>query len=657
MSAPEIGLAEHFRLDEHEHAEAVLEDLHRLGVRRLKIRLSWGECATPEGARWSSWLITRAARRVEVVPSFAGVPVQVTTESRASAPPRDAEAFAGFIEAFVQRHGAYVQWVQLWEDALDLQSWDWRLDPGWRRFAQMIAAGARKAKAAGKKVALGGAVPFYPPWLDALAAEGALENVEAIALRRFPGVDPAWTGWTEAVATARQILDRRGVGAELWIDQTGCCTSRHDERQQLCELLDAMKAPASRLYWHSARDKLGSEDGLRRADGSPKLLMRMWLEHGLDRLEWAHSLTAPRPVRSLRGEKHTTIFGGAGFIGSNLADALLREGRKVLVFDSLERPSVERNLRWLQERHGDRLGVLIGDVRDGPSVRRAVENAAEVFHFAAQVAVTTSLIDPIRDFEVNARGTLQVLEAARQQEEPPKILFTSTNKVYGGLEDVPLRVRGRRYEPQAEELRPHGISEERALKFESPYGCSKGAADQYVLDWARSFGLRAVVFRMSCIYGPRQYGNEDQGWVAHFLIRALERKPITVYGDGRQVRDILFVEDLVRAMRLAMDRIEATSGHGYNIGGGPGRTVSLLELLDRIEALAGRRPEIRFEDWRTGDQRYYVSDVRRFEQATGWTPRVSVEEGVAALFRWLEEALYGGRRVHQRTGSVEAYAR
>ncbi|HYX92360.1 MAG TPA: GDP-mannose 4,6-dehydratase, partial [Myxococcaceae bacterium] len=516
MSAPpEIGLAEQFRLGEHDRAEAVLQDLQRLGVRRLKTRLSWAECSTAEGARWSAWLLKRAAPQLEVVPSFAGVPVDVSIERRSSAPPRQVGAFAEFVEAFLEKHGHALQWLELWGDAFDLHSWDWRLDPGWRRFGEMIAAAAEKAKAAGKKVALGATAPFDPSWLDALAESGALQQIDAIALRHLSSADPGWSGWADAVARARQELDRRGARAELWIGAAGYSTWRHDERAQLCAFIEARRARVSRLYWHSARDisPADAEEpalelrerhwGLRRADGTPKLLMRLWLEHGLERLEWARALTEPRPIRSARGEKHTVIFGGAGFIGSNLADALLREGRKVLVFDSLARPSVERNLRWLQERHGARLGVLVGDVRDPPSVRRAVENAEQLFHFAAQVAVTTSLLNPTADFEVNARGTLNVLEAARRQDEPPRLLFTSTNKVYGGLEDVPLRVRGGRYEPEAEELCAHGISERRALNFESPYGCSKGAAEQYVLDYARSFGLKAVVFRMSCIYGPR----------------------------------------------------------------------------------------------------------------------------------------------------------
>jgi CDP-paratose 2-epimerase len=329
------------------------------------------------------------------------------------------------------------------------------------------------------------------------------------------------------------------------------------------------------------------------------------------------------------------ITGGAGFIGCNVAHRLLSQGRRVLLFDNLSRAGVERNLRWLRDTHGDRLEAEIADVRDATALRQAVQRVSHVFHFAAQVAVTTSLDDPVHDFTVNARGTLNLLEAIRTAEQPPSLVFTSTNKVYGGLEDVPLVVTGGRYEPESEVLRVGGIGEDRPLDFHSPYGCSKGTADQYVLDYARSFGVRSVVFRMSCIYGPHQYGNEDQGWVAHFLLQAVAGRPIMLYGDGRQVRDVLFVEDLVDAFQLAHRNIDRLAGQAFNIGGGATNTTSLLELLELIGELHGVQPEVAHHPWRTGDQRYYVSDTRRFHEATGWRPRIGVIEGVRRLYEWL----------------------
>jgi CDP-paratose 2-epimerase len=333
-----------------------------------------------------------------------------------------------------------------------------------------------------------------------------------------------------------------------------------------------------------------------------------------------------------------TITGGAGFIGTNLADAIASAGRRVRLLDNLSRPGVEENLRWLRKTHGDRISIDIADVRDPAAVRRAVAGAEAVFHFAAQVAVTTSLTDPVHDFDVNVRGTLNVLEAVRAQDRPPALLFTSTNKVYGGMTDVPLKLHGLRYEPCEAALRARGFGEDRPLDFHSPYGCSKGAADQYVLDYARSYGLPTAVFRMSCIYGPHQFGTEDQGWVAHFLIRALEDRGITLYGDGMQVRDILYVGDLVRAFLLAERNIGAIAGQAFNMGGGAGSTISLLELVDLIGELHGAAPRVFYENWRTGDQRYYVSDTAKFADATGWQPRVNVREGVGNLYNWLLES-------------------
>lgn len=346
-----------------------------------------------------------------------------------------------------------------------------------------------------------------------------------------------------------------------------------------------------------------------------------------------------------RSDGVTLITGGAGFIGTNLADRLLSMQRRVVILDNLSRSGVEQNLKWLQHRHPELLRVEFGDVRDFSAVAQAVHGVSQVFHFAAQVAVTTSLEDPAFDFEVNARGTLNLLEAIRRSPEQPSLVFTSTNKVYGHLADLALVARETRYEPMDAEEAAHGFSERRPLSFHSPYGCSKGAADQYVLDYAHTFGVPACVFRMSCIYGPHQLGTEDQGWVAHFAIRALEGQPITLYGDGKQVRDILHVDDLMRAFLLAQAKIGTLSGQAFNIGGGAENTTSLLELTELISELHGDPLELQFASWRTADQRYYVSDTRRFSDATGWRPRVRVHEGVAQLYGWLAEHRFADRQL------------
>jgi CDP-paratose 2-epimerase len=337
------------------------------------------------------------------------------------------------------------------------------------------------------------------------------------------------------------------------------------------------------------------------------------------------------------------VTGGAGFIGANLSDSLAADGHAVIVYDALSRPGVEANLAWLRQRHGSRIAPIIADIRDAQELGRAVAEAGAVFHFAAQVAVTTSLVAPRTDMEVNLLGTVNLLEAVRAQSRPVPVLYASTNKVYGDLPDIALDAIGDAYLPADSSLRERGIGETRPLDFHTPYGCSKGGADQYVLDYARSFGIPAAVMRMSCIYGPRQMGNEDQGWVAHFLIRALAGQPITLYGDGKQVRDILHVRDVVTVYRAALARIDEAAGRAFNIGGGPGNAVSLLQLLDHVGALLGRPVERSFQDWRPGDQRYYVSDTRRAVESLGLEPFLGWREGVADLMAWLRTWLASGR--------------
>lgn len=332
------------------------------------------------------------------------------------------------------------------------------------------------------------------------------------------------------------------------------------------------------------------------------------------------------------------ITGGAGFIGTNLALRLLSQGRQVLLFDNLSRPGVERNVREILERHAPRAEVQVADVLDMPAVRAAVGRAQEVYHLAAQVAVTTSLQSPLRDFDVNARGTLNVLEAARLQPVPPPVVYASTNKVYGALTDVRLTRQDRRYTPVDPALRAQGIDESRPLDFHSPYACSKGTADQYVRDYARSFGLPTIVLRLSCIYGPHQQGNADQGWVAHFALQTLRQQPLTIFGDGCQVRDVLFVDDLVDALVTAMQNIGCLAGQVFNVGGGSGNTVSLLELTARLAGHLGLPAMVRHAPWRQGDQRYYVSNVSKLARATGWSPRVGVDEGLRRLHAWLGSA-------------------
>jgi len=342
--------------------------------------------------------------------------------------------------------------------------------------------------------------------------------------------------------------------------------------------------------------------------------------------EGAPSIVHRRPI---------LVTGGAGFIGCNLADRLASEGHDVLVYDALSRAGVEGNLRWLRQRHPQRVSAVIADVRDGDALARAADECCAVFHLAAQVAVTTSLVDPQEDFAINLQATVQLLEALRRRGGEVPLVFASTNKVYGDLADVALEKCDDAWLPRDPALRRTGVGEDRPLEFHTPYGCSKGAADQYVLDFARSFRLPAAVLRMSCIYGQHQMGTEDQGWVAHFLIRALHGEPVSIFGDGCQVRDVLDVRDAVGAYIAAWRRIDTVRGQAFNLGGGPANAISLRQLLARIEDLTGARVATRHETWRAGDQRYFVSDTRRVTQALSLPQPRPWREGVADLATWL----------------------
>ena len=330
------------------------------------------------------------------------------------------------------------------------------------------------------------------------------------------------------------------------------------------------------------------------------------------------------------------ITGGAGFIGTNYAARLIRRGERVVIYDNLSRSGNHDNLEWLHRCYGlDSFELITGDVRDAEDVAEAAYDADVIVHLAAQVAVTTSVINPRDDFLCNAVGTFNVLEAARQSPRKPVVIYASTNKVYGGMEDVPIYETGCGYRYAT---LPEGIAETYPLDFHSPYGCSKGAGDQYTRDYARIYDLPTVVFRQSCIYGPRQFGVEDQGWLAWFVIAAITGRPISIYGDGKQVRDVLYIDDLLDAYDLAIARIDQVRGQVFNIGGGPRNMLSVwCEFGPILEALHGAPIPVQQGDWRPGDQRIYVSDIRKAHETLGWTPRVSVPSGIARLYRWVTE--------------------
>jgi CDP-paratose 2-epimerase len=658
---PALGLIEWLRPGEHARAEAICDDLDALGVRHLRTHVSWADWHTTEGQDWYAWLLPYLGRRVELLPCFMYTPPSLGLAPHTASPPRDPKAYADFLDLIITRFGDHFDWVELWNEPNNLLDWNWRLDPGWQCFAAMIRGAAHWARQRGKRTLLGGMAPIDPGWLDQIARLGALADIDAVGVHGFPETwDTDADTWPEHIDAIRAVLDRHGLDPAVWITEAGYSTWRYDESRQIDVLLSLLQAPAERVYWYSGHDlhpevchQAGFHQderhyhfGLKTADGAPKLLYRLWAERGLagvrrfqdraERLAAPVHRRRPRPAEPRSGRRGTALVtGGCGFVGTNLAARLLADGRDVLVLDNLCRPGAEANLEWLAECAGGRPRVAIVDLRDVHLLRDAVARADSIFHLAAQVAVTTSLADPAADFGINAGGTLALLEAARCCGRRPRFIYTSTNKVYGALDDLALQRRGQRWEPADAALCARGIGEERPLQFCSPYGCSKGAADQYVLDFGRTYGLPTLVLRMSCIYGPHQNGNEDQGWVAHFMRRTLDREPVTLYGDGAQVRDLLYVDDLVDALL----RAEAAAGDlppaAYNLGGGADRAASLLEVLETFARLGLAPPAPAFADWRPGDQRWYVTDTRRFCRDTGWEPRYRLDQGLRLLAAWL----------------------
>lgn len=329
------------------------------------------------------------------------------------------------------------------------------------------------------------------------------------------------------------------------------------------------------------------------------------------------------------------ITGGAGFIGSNYVHRLLERGENVTIFDNLSRLGAKRNLDWLRKTHGDKAyRLIIADIREATLVTAACRDVDLIVHLAAQVAVTTSVTDPRADFDINAQGTFNVLEAARLSKRKPIVLYASTNKVYGNMEAIRVVEDDTRW--RYADL-PHGCPESQPLDFHSPYGCSKGAGDQYVRDYARIYDLPTLVLRQSCIYGPRQFGVEDQGWLAWMIIAAVTGRPLTVYGDGKQIRDVLYIDDLLDAYDSAIARIDQVRGQVFNLGGGPQNTMSVwVEFGGLLEKLLGHPVPIGRGDWRPGDQKVFVADIRKAERELGWKPKVGIEQGVQLLLEWVQ---------------------
>ena len=650
MSAGQFGVVEWFRPGEHDRVEQVLAELAAAGASHLRTHLSWAEYLAPGGEAWFDWLLPKLGQSIDLLPCVHYTPPSLSRDGRSSGAPRDLKSYADFIDHILSRHGRHFSHVELWNEPNNLLDWNWRADRDFSLFCEMVGGAAYWVRQRGWKAVLGGPCPFDPWWLHLMGERGVLVEVEAVGFHGFPGTwdseEGSWQGWDMHLGEMREVLDRHNPKAQIWITETGYSTWRNDQMEQARRFLHALNAPADRMYWYGWQDlavDVAVQEGLwfdprhyhmgavDRA-GQPKLLARLLTAGGVPRVAEVAQLAAPHLAG---GARPVAITGGSGFIGTNLAHALLQDGQEVMVIDNLSRPGVEENLAWLTAEHGPRVHPVPLDIRDERPLASALRDVSAVVHLAAQTAVTTSLTDPVDDFEINARGTLNLLEGIRAPGRAVPLLFASTNKVYGALEDLALEQGPDGYHPADPVLRRRGVSEDRPLSFCTPYGCSKGVADQYVLDYAKSYGIPAAVLRMSCIYGPHQFGTEDQGWVAHFLIRALKGQPITLYGDGQQVRDVLHVSDAVAAYRALLARIEGVAGQAFNLGGGPGNAVSLRQVLDEIAIITGASAQTGFEEWRQGDQLYFVADTGRLQQATGWRAEMGWRDGLWHLADWL----------------------
>ncbi|MEG9327390.1 GDP-mannose 4,6-dehydratase [Salinimicrobium catena] len=649
-STPVLGILEWFRPGEYEEVKNAIADLKRLGITHLRTGISWADWYVKGTEEWYDWLFKELEPHVEILPCFLYTPPSIGEMQKTSAPPKDLKAYADFIDVMINKYGNYFEWVELWNEPNNKIEYDFTLDYSWNKFAKMISMAANWAKERGKKTLLGGMSPIDPNWLQMMVEQGVLEKIDAVGIHGFPHVfDQQWKGWDVNIKAVREVLEKGGYDKEIWISEAGFSTWQNDEVKQYQEFKNVLNADADRIYWYSLKDldpknatvggfHLDEREyffGLKKTDGTKKLLYKLLEKDGVEKIQEQDYISKQYQIKE--DEQYSLITGGAGFIGTNLASRLLSEGKKVMVYDSLFRDGVEENLQWLKQQYGDKLIIQIAGINETRILQNCVDHASEVFHLCAQVAVTSSVTNPIHDFNVNLQGTFNLLEAIRNSKHQPPLIFTSTNKVYGNLKDVEMIENETRFYPADEKMKKYGINEKIPLDFHSPYGCSKGAADQYILDYSRTYGLKTVVFRMSCIYGPHQFGTEDQGWVAHFLISALQDDPITIYGNGKQVRDILYVDDLIDAFLLAKKNMNSLAGEVFNIGGGPENTVSLLEILNLIKEKADKKMDVSFEDWRTGDQFYYVSNTDKFKEATGWKPKYKVEQGVENLVHWLCE--------------------
>ncbi|HBG27065.1 MAG: hypothetical protein A2Y10_08440 [Planctomycetes bacterium GWF2_41_51] len=643
-----LGVSEWFKIGQYGRVEKVLNELRAISIKHIRAAFSYEDWHQQDGSQWFEWLFSNLSKNFELLPCFVFNPGSKIYNM---------QEFADFIKLMIQKFGLHFQWFEL------LNSQNSRICSDYKTFNNLIKEVAAEAKINHKKILVGGISPCDIEILDLFSSD-LVNDIDAIGIRDFPG-NYGWINWDNSINKVRKVFEENKINLQIWITETGFSTWGRDEFGQITNFIDFLKVHVDRRYWYSAEDLTNelfnkNEDveekrqyhfGLIKNDGNPKLIYRIWKQQGLQGLQSISSYNGFTSQSFGESRKLAMITGGAGFIGTNLADKLLSSGKSVIIFDNLSRHGTEHNIKWLKQKYPDKIKIKFADIRNKYALRDVLNCVDQVFHLAAQVAVTSSIIDPVEDFSVNINGTLNLLEEIRRMKNRPSLLFTSTNKVYGRLDDINFVQTNSRYEPVNTDIKNNGIGENRHLDFHSPYGCSKGSADQYVLDYCRIYDLSNVIFRMSCIYGPHQFGTEDQGWVAYFLIQAINNKNITIFGNGKQVRDILFVDDLTQAMTLAMKNIDVVKGKVFNIGGGPDNTISILEFLEEIKKLNIQMPDINYGQWRSGDQKYYVSNINLFKSLTGWQPKVTSRQGIKKLFEWLNDKHYKiiNEKIHEYT--------
>lgn len=620
----ELGLLEWFVVNEHERVERVLADMNRLGVAHLRTGVSWADWHTDEGQAWYRWLLPRLARDVQVLPCVLYTPPSMGLIAATSSPPRETKPYADFLDLLISDFGEHFEWVELWNEPNNLSEWNWTLDPGWRIFSKMIIGAGYWARHRGKKVILGGASPIDPAWFDVMCRRGVIEHVDAVGIHGFPGTwEATWQGWPFHVQRVRDTLEARGHQRPIWITETGFSTWRHDELRQIEHYLNTINAPVQRVYWYAMDDLdpdratvdgFHSDEreyhfGMKRHDGSEKLLFRLRAESGDDeRIRHVGSLNSSVSKEAL-ADADALIIGGAGFIGSQLAKRLLLDGQRVRILDNLSSPGVEHSIIQFTAEFGSKVQVDFADVRNRAAIKRTVRGAKCVYHLAGCACDGPS---PTAAFEVRARGTLNLLEALREMPDPPPLIYAAR-------------------EAHSESTNP-------------PHDCAMRYAEQLVRAYAHSYGLKAVALRMGCIYGPRPRELQDRCPVTGLMIAALQGKQLPLDDDEAHVLNLLYIDDLVAALLAARKRIELLSGGAFDIHGARAGSLCREDLSQHIETVLGQRAEVRHRTSVSAAKVHRAAHADSFEATTGWSPAIELSEGLQRLYDSITQERSTGQR-------------